>query len=81
MIVIVVRQRGRLDSLCFVCLLNDVPGSVYTKVRDSLLVFSFSFRFFLFDDHGACSANIWQPLANGWACAVGVRCACVVHEG
>ena len=43
MLVIVVRERGRLDSLCFVRLLNDVPGSVYTKVRDPLLVFSFSF--------------------------------------
>ena len=34
--------RRRLDSLCLVRLLNDVLGSVYTKVRDPLLVFSFS---------------------------------------
>ena len=74
------RHRGRLDSLCLVRLLNDVPGSVYTKLRDPLRVFSFSFCCFLFDDHGACSANTWLPLEN----LVDVCClysVCVVHEG
>jgi len=80
MLVILVRQRGRLDSLCFVRLLNDVPGSVYTKVRDLYLVFLFSFWCFLFDDHGACSTNMWQPLANGWACAVCVQCAWCIRS-
>ena len=70
-----VRQRGGLDSLCVVRLLNDVPGSVYTKFRDPLLVFSFSFCCFLFDDHGACSANMWLPLENGLVFAVCVWCA------
>jgi len=61
MLVIVLRQQGRLDCLCFVSQLNDVPGSVYMKVRDPLLVAAASFSFWcdLFDDHGACSANMW----------------------
>ena len=58
MLVIVVRERGRLDSLCFVRLLNDVQGSVYTKVRDPLLIFPFLFQCFLVDVHGACSTNM-----------------------
>ena len=75
MIVNVVRQRGRLDSLCFVSLLNDVPCSVYIKVPDPFLIFSFPFRCFLFYNHGDWSTNMWWPPANGWAFAVCVRCA------
>mmetsp|Transcript_5823 Transcript_5823/g.8645 ORF Transcript_5823/g.8645 Transcript_5823/m.8645 type:complete len:95 (+) Transcript_5823:29-313(+) len=75
MIVNVVRLRGRLDSLCFVSLLNDVPCVVYTKVPDPFLIFSFPFRCFLFYDDGACSTDMWQPPANGWAFDICVRCA------
>ena len=55
---------------------NETAASGWGSRWDPLLVFSFSFQCdpSLFDDHGACSANMWQPLANGWALAVCVQC-------
>jgi len=41
-----VRQQGRLDSLCWVRLVNDVSDSVYVNLRDPPLVISFSFCWF-----------------------------------
>jgi len=78
---LLVRQWGGLGSLCLVRLVNDEPGSVDTKLRNPLLIFSFSFCCFsVWCHHDACSVKHVAAFGN-W---VGVRCLCsvrVVHEG
>jgi len=66
--------------MCFVRLVNDVPGSVYAKLRDPPLVFSNSLCCFLMIMVHAVS-NMWLPLRNGWVFAVCLRCVCMVYEG
>jgi len=69
---LLVRQQGRLDSLCLVRLVNDVPGSVYTKLRDPPFVFPFSFCCF-----GWWLRAVAAALENGWAftgCVRGAWC-------
>jgi len=57
----------------FVRLVNDVPGSVYAKLRDPPLVFAFILLFLLMIMVHSVS-NMCLPLRNGWVFGVCLRC-------